>query len=97
MAGMFVRGSQRRFAVINLLRRRTAGNSVVFDSGKATLVGRRQIRLYIVQIKIESNVAIKIAVARVAGVAFLAAPYLPRSLAVAAKRRDAFAREHWRI
>ena len=57
------------------------------------LSGDGQMRLDVIEIEVEADVAVKIAVARVAGITFVLAPDLPRGIEVAAERGDAVGRE----
>src|SRR2546428_282925 len=93
MRGMLISRLDGGRAIIDLLGLRTACDAIVFDSGEAALVGRGQAGSHISQIEIEADVAVKIAVARVAGVAFVATPDLAGGIAVAAKSGHAFRRE----
>src|SRR5438034_2575039 len=94
MRGMLVGRLDGSVAIIDLLGLRAACDAIVFDSGEAALVGRGQAGSHIRQIEIEADVAVKIAVARVAGVAFVAAPDLAGGIAVAAKGGNPFGGEN---
>ena len=89
-------GLQRGVAVVNLLVARAAGDAVILDAGEPARFRRRQVRFDVIEIEVEADVAVKIAVARVAGVAFVLAPDLPRGIVVAAKGGDAVGRENRR-
>ena len=53
-------------------------------------------RFDVIEIQVEADVAVEIAVTRVAGIAFVLAPDLPRGIEVAPERGDAVGREHRR-
>src|SRR5437016_1626522 len=94
MGGMLAGGLDGGMAIIDLLGLRTARDAIVFDSGEATLLGRGQAGFHIRQIEIEADVAVEIAVARIAGVAFVTAPDLAGGVPVAAKGGNAFGGEN---
>src|ERR1039458_2722179 len=89
--GVLARGGEGGVALVNLLLA-FAGDAKVFDAGEPTVVGRGQVRLDVVEIKVEADVAVEIAVARVAGITFVLAPDLPRGIEVAPKRGAAVRR-----
>ena len=70
-----------------------AGDAVIFDAGEPAVVRRGQMRLDVIEIEVEADVAVEIAVARVAGITFVLAPDLPRGIEVAPERGDAVGRE----
>ncbi|GEM_PF-1197403 len=76
--------------IVDFLVGRAAGDAMVFQAGEAAVAGRGQVRGDVFQVQVKPDVAVEIAVARVAGVAGLAAPDLARALRIAAKRGDAF-------
>ena len=78
---------RRRFATrrrdrIRLFLRLSAGDAMIFDAGEAAMVRRGQMRFDVVEIQIETDVAVEIAIVRVAGITFVPAPDL------AARNRD---------
>src|ERR1035438_691436 len=93
MAGMSLGGPHGRLPVINLFYRRTAGNPIILDAGEASLAGRRQVRLHVIEVQIEPDVAVEIAITWVPGVAGVPAPDLPRAIRIASKSGDAIGRE----
>ena len=93
---MLLGGLKGGLAIINLFIRRAAGDAMVFDAGETASAGRGQVWFHIIEIKIEPDVAVEIAVARVPGIAFVPAPDLPGGLRVAAKSGDAAGREEGR-
>ena len=93
MAGVFVGGAQRGGAVVNLFLPRLAGDAMVFDAGETARVGGGQIRFDVIEIQVETDVAVKIAVTDIAGIALLLAPDLAGGLEIAPERGDAVGRE----
>src|SRR5258708_9345819 len=85
MGGMRIGCLNGGIAVINLFAARAAGDAIIFDAGEDAFVGSGQIGLEIIEIQIEGDVAVEIAVARVAGIALVAAPDLFGGIEVAAK------------
>src|SRR5947209_5739216 len=86
MAGMSVCRFEGGLALINFFGAGLARDAVVFDSGEGALLRRRQVWTQIIEIEIESDVAIEIAVARIARVAPFPAPDLPCGIRIASKR-----------
>ena len=91
MPCVFAGGRQGMVALVNLLLA-FAGDAKIFYAGKTAVVRRRQVRLDVIEIQIEADVAVEIAVARIAGIALVLAPDLPRGIEVAPKRGDAVRR-----
>ncbi len=85
-------GLQRRAAVVNLLVAGSAGDAVILQAGEPARFRRRQVRPDVIEIEVEADVAVKIAVARVAGVTLVLAPDLPGGIVVAAEGGDAVGR-----
>src|SRR6266567_8998820 len=96
MAGVFRRGPQPGRPVVNPFFPFAAGNRVIFEAGKAPRAGHGQVRFYVVVVEVEPDVAVKIAVARVARIPFLFAPDLPRRIEIPAERRQAVLGEEGR-
>src|SRR5207247_11478576 len=93
MAGVFVGRLTRGDAIVNFLRAGAGGDTVVFDAGETADVRRRQIRADVIKVQIETDVAVEIPVARVAGITLVPAPNLFGGIQVAAKSSDAVRRE----
>src|SRR5271154_3643376 len=96
MLRVFARGLERMVALVNFLLSSTAGDAVIFHAGEPTIIWRWQMRFDVIQIKVEADVAVEIAVTRVARITFVLAPNLPRGIKVASERRDAIRRENRR-
>src|SRR5207302_11351741 len=64
MTGVFVRGAQRGVPVIGCLRARAAGDAMILDAGETAMFGRRQIRPHVIEIEVEADVAVEIAITR---------------------------------
>src|SRR5437867_61665 len=94
MGGMSVSRFESGFTVVHVLGRRTSGDTIILEAGEAALLGSGQVRFHIIEVEVEANVAIKIAVTRVAGIAFVAAPNLLGRVAVAPKSGDCFGGEN---
>src|SRR5881394_814007 len=86
-------GLQRGAAIVHLLVRRLPRDPVILDARETPLVRRRQMRLHVIEVEIESDVAVKITVVRIARIPFMLAPYLLRGIQVAAERGHAIRRE----
>ena len=67
------------------------GDAEILDAGEAAMVRRRQVRPHVVEVQVEPDVAVEIAVARVAGIAFVLAPDLAGGFQVAPEGGDAVA------
>src|SRR5207249_12042077 len=93
MAGVFVGRPPRSDAIVNFLRVRAGADTVVLDAGETADVRRRQIRSDVIKVQIETDVAVEIAVARVAGITLVPAPNLFGGIQVAAESSDAVRRE----
>ncbi len=65
------------------------GDRVVLDSGVHAMALGVHVRTDVVERQVETDVAIEVAVVRVAGIAFLRAPHLLRRLGVTSERRHA--------
>jgi hypothetical protein len=63
MARVLRRRMQRRATVIDLLVRCAAGNAEILYAGETPMFRRGQMRFHVVEIQVESNVAVKIAIA----------------------------------
>src|SRR5262249_12760376 len=63
------RGIECGAAIIDLLSRTAAGDAVVLDAGKSAVVAGGQMGFEVIQIKVEPNVTIEIAIAWVAWIA----------------------------
>ena len=96
MPGVFARGLQGEVALVNLLFPGPAGDAIILDAGETAVFRRRQVRLHVIEIEVEADVAVKIAVTRVAGITFVLAPDLARRIEVAPERGDAVGRENRR-
>src|ERR1700722_10498342 len=92
----FARGFQRDVALVNFLVPCSAGDFVIFDSGESTILRRWQMRFHIIKIQVEADVAVKITIARVAGITFVLAPDLARRIEIAPERGDSVRRENRR-
>src|ERR1017187_3344086 len=93
MARMSISGPDARLAIIDRFVGRAAGDAIVLDASEAALARRGQVRLQVVQIEVEADVAVEVAVTRVARVAGVPAPNLAGGIRVAAKGGDAVGRE----
>ena len=80
-----------------LVVHRAVGDRVVLDAGERADARRVDVRLDVVERQIEADVAVEVAVARVARVALLRAPDLLAALDVATERRDARAAVDGRV
>ena len=89
-------GFERGLAVVNQLLARAAGDGVILDPGERPHAVRRQMRAHVVEVQIEADVAVEVAVARVAGIALVFAPDLLRGIEIAPEGRDAVLREDGR-
>src|SRR5439155_14307111 len=89
VSGMSGGRLERHVSVINVLDARTAGDAVVFDAGKAANLGAWQVAFEVVEVQIESDVAVEIAIARIAAITLLPAPDLSGRIEVATERGDA--------
>src|SRR5207248_2481545 len=96
ITGVFVRGAQRGAPVVGFLRARAAGDAMILDAGKTAMFGRRQIRPHVIEIEVEADVAVEIAITRVAGISFVPAPDLFGGIELATERGDAVRREDGR-
>jgi hypothetical protein len=96
MTGVFGGHLERGVSMVRQLLGGVAGDAMVFDAGKAALSGIGQMRPHVVEIQVEADVAVEIAVIDVAGVAFVFAPDLSRGIEVAAESGDAIGREERR-
>ena len=96
MAGVFGGGLQCRVALINFLVPCSAGDAVIFDAGEPAVFRRRQMRFHIIEIEIKADIAVKIAVTRIAGITLVLAPNLPRGIEVAPECGDAVGRKNRR-
>src|SRR5690349_3246096 len=94
MGGVFVRGQNGCRAIIRLLFAGASGDLVVLDSGETAFVRCRQIRTQIIEIQVEADIAIKVAVPEVAWVTFVTAPDLFCGFNVASEGGDAVLREN---
>src|SRR5581483_10593103 len=74
---------------IHLLVVRSAGDFVILDAEVAADAGLVQVRPEILEVEVEADVAIKVAIIEVSGIAFHRAPDLLGRFGVAAQRRDA--------
>ena len=88
MASVFGRSMKRDVAVVSVFFRR-AGDPIIFNAGEAALRRSRQKRLYIIKVEVKRNVAVKIAVIRIARVTLIAAPDLPGGIVIAPENGDA--------
>src|SRR5439155_6618669 len=88
MAGVLVRGAQRGLAVINLLQVGT-GDAMILDASETADLRRRQVWPHVIEVEVKADVAVEIAIARVARVAFVPAPDLFGGIEVASERGDA--------
>src|ERR1035441_9253768 len=93
MARVPISGPDARLAIIDRFVGRAAGDAIILDTGEAALARRGQMRLQVVQIEVEADVAVEVAVARVARVTGVPAPDLAGGIRVAAKGGDAVGRE----
>ena len=96
MLRVFACGLEREVALVNFLLSRAAGDAEILHAGEPAILRRRQMRLDIIEIQVEADVAVEITVTRVAGIAFVLAPDLPRGIKVAPERCDAVWRENRR-
>src|SRR5215472_16140788 len=94
MYGMFVCGLHGGVALVDLFLP-GAGDAVIFYSGETAIFRRGQMRSDIVEIQIKADVAVKIAVTGVAGIAFALAPDLARGIEIAPEGSDAIGRKDW--
>ena len=83
-------------ALINLFRSRAAGNAVILHAGEPAIGWRGQVGLDVIKIEVEADVAVKIAVTRIAGITFVFAPDLARGIVVSPESGDAIWRENRR-
>src|SRR5262249_5526240 len=86
--GMFRDRPESHPPIVVLLLRRTISDTVILHSRETVLLRRWEVLTQISQIEIESNIAIKIAVTCVSGIALLPAPSLPRGMFVATESRQ---------
>src|SRR5438874_4996049 len=93
MAGMLVGRAPCGRPIINFLRALAPGNAMVFDPGESPDLRRRQIRTHVIEIEVEPDVAVEIAIARIAGVPFVPAPDLFGRIEVASEGSNAVRRE----
>src|ERR1035438_6280678 len=93
MARVSVSGPDARLAIIDRFVGRAASDAIILDASEAALARRGQVRLQVVQIEVEADVAVEVAIARVARVAGVTAPDLAGGIRVAAKRGDTVGRE----
>jgi len=79
--------------MINLLLRRMARDAKIFDAREPALVRRGQVRLHIIEIQIETDVAIKLPVIFITRISFVLAPDLLGGIQIAPERRHAAGRQ----
>ena len=79
--------------IVDVLLAAGAGHAVVLETGRDPDPGCRQERVEILEREIETQVAVKVAIEGVAGVAFDGAPHLARRLGVAAEGGHACGRD----
>src|SRR5439155_14532893 len=75
MASVIGGDLERGLAVVNALLSGT-GDGVIFDAGKGSLALDWHVGLDVIVIEIESDIAVEVAIARIAGIAFILAPDL---------------------
>src|SRR5688572_9147106 len=92
--GVFSGGLQRSGTVVHFFVEVVAGDGVIFDAGETANAARGKVGADIVVIEIETDIAVKIAVAPSAGVTFVLAPDLPRGFEITPKGGDAVFAEH---
>ena len=80
-------GAERPVAMVEFLVRAAPGDAVIFQPREAPHAVRRQEVAEVFRREIEADVAVEIAIGRVARVALLRAPDLPAGVPVAPKRR----------
>src|ERR1035441_8958421 len=76
MARVPISGPDACLAIIDRFVGRAASDAIILDASEAALARRGQVRLQVVQIEIEADVAVEVAVARVARVTGVPAPHL---------------------
>jgi hypothetical protein len=89
VGSVIVGGLERERAVVGSFRLIAAGDGVVFDACEAAMVGGGEVRCDVIEIQVESDVTIEVAIARIAGVTFVSAPDLTCGFEVAAEGGDA--------
>ena len=87
MLRVLSRGLKRNLAGIHILVCGAIGDPIIFYPGESALVGRRKVGFDVIQVQIESNITVEIAIARITRITSIAAPDLPRRISVAAKSR----------
>src|ERR1035437_2753568 len=93
MARVSISGPDPRLAIIDRFVGRAASDAIILDAGEPALARRGQVRLQVVQIEVEADVTVEVAITRVAGVTGVTAPDLAGGIRVTAKGRDAVRRE----
>ena len=83
MLGVFRRHFQCGVAIIRQFFGKPTCDLMIFDSGEPAKFWRWQMRFDVIEIQIETDVAVEIAILNVAGITFFAAPDLARGIEVA--------------
>ena len=94
VGGVRFHGCEREGAVIDFLVRRGTGDATILEAGEAPQVRAGQVGADVVEVEVEAHVAVEVAIARVAGIALVAAPDLACGFEVAGEGGDAIRREH---
>ena len=91
VGGVSVRALARRDMLVRLLAIGVAGDPVILEAGEDAGVAVENERPDVLEVQVEADVAIEVAIAGIAGVALVGAPHQPRRGGIAAERGGAVA------
>src|SRR6516164_3124953 len=77
MVGVLIGCSESDLAFVNRLAGAWTGDAVILHSGEGPLLAASQVGPHIIQVQVEPDVSVKIAIPEIARVSFGATPHLP--------------------